>query len=438
MTRNTDSKHQSALDSECQIIYQYLRQHTALSSPPETVKEFQNLFLPATERDRQISQALEKIFASDKQYFHGFLSHCCYSVLDCWADSSDTTLPVSQLLDTFTAFAQTQTYDRRRKHLARTIADYQQTEPYLQLKAVAAIIEPQTPAKLDSANLANNGTYSKSDRHSQTTLSNYISRYTYLYQHFLPHDSPPHLTRFIQQLQEQRQRDFEIQLSKHIIYRFRLKQLAQMKLLSKGAGKMITKVDNPSLLSERAFKVAWQQYLKKTENHTMLERSQRFVAENKFRSSCSEFKQDLYSFLTYNIKPKNSAYQFNRQLKQKLAEIFPQSDAKPLNKSLILQTCRQLISFLIVDSSQPNSKARFAELTANLGTAVAADILVKIVLICPESKIDLAKKIGAIVIHSQLEKAHDLPWLIKVLEHLSIAFSVYFGNFDLSLAKLSK
>ncbi len=438
MTRNTDSKQtQSALDSECQIIYQYLRQHTALSSPPETVKEFQNLFLPATERDMQISQALEKIFASDKQYFHGFLSHCCYSILDCWADSSATTF-LGQLLDTFTTFAQTQTYDRRRKHLARTIADYQQTEAYLQLKAVAVIIEPQAPTKLDSVNLASNGTSSKSDRQSQMTLSDYISRYTYLYRHFLPHDSPPHLTRFIQQLQEERQRDFEIQLSKHIIYRFRLKQLAQMKLLSKGAGKMITRADNPSLLSERAFKVAWQQYLNKIENHTMLERSQRFVAENKFRSSYSEFKQDLYSFLTYNIKPKNRTYQFNRQLKQKLAEIFPQSDAKPLNKTLILQTCRQLISFLIVDSNQPHSKARFAELTANLGTAVATAILVKIVLICPESKIDLAKKIGAIATHSQLEEAHAIPWLIKALEHLLVAFSIYFGNFDLSLAKLNR
>ena len=94
-----------------------------------------------------------------------------------------------------------------------------------------------------------------------------------------------------------------------------------------------------------------------------------------------------------------------------------------------MQTCRQLYSFLIVNSAVADRDDRFAELITNLGTAVML-ILTKIVLICPESKPDLEKKICSIVTRYQLQNVRNLPWLIKALEHLSIAFSIYFGKID--------
>ncbi|HEY9770626.1 MAG TPA: hypothetical protein V6C71_19410 [Coleofasciculaceae cyanobacterium] len=34
----------------------------------------------------------------------------------------------------------------------------------------------------------------------------------------------------------------------------------------------------------------------------------------------------------------------------------------------------------------------------------------------------------------QLQNIQDARWLIKSLEHLLIAFSIYFGNIDVSIA----
>ncbi|MEY4519887.1 MAG: hypothetical protein RLZZ499_2487, partial [Cyanobacteriota bacterium] len=178
------------------------------------------------------------------------------------------------------------------------------------------------------------------------------------------------------------------------------------------------------------------QYVGKIEqNSTLLERSQRFVAENKYRPTYQVFKQDLHHFLANNIKPRNNTYQFSRLLEQKLVDIFPQANEKPLNQTQILQTCRQLFSFLIPAPTLNNNRDQFAELVANLGTAQTMMILIKITLICPESKADLEKKICLIATYYQHQTVQQNPWLLKSLEHLLIAFSIYFGKIDVSIAK---
>ena len=107
----------------------------------------------------------------------------------------------------------------------------------------------------------------------------------------------------------------------------------------------------------------------------------------------------------------------------------------PLNSTQILQTCRQLFSFLIVDPASSNDPERFVELVANLGTAQVMTILIKIALICPESKADLVRKICLVACHYRQQTVQEHPWLLKTLEHLLIAFSIYFGSVDVSIAK---
>ena len=209
-----------------------------------------------------------------------------------------------------------------------------------------------------------------------------------------------------------------------------------MKLLAKGAGKAISKADNPSLLSEKAFRIALKQYTGKIKNHnTIREQAQHFIAKNKLRHNYKEFKHDLCHFLTSGINPRNNTYKFKDRLKQKLSVIFIQSDNKSINRPIIRQTCRQLFSFLLVDPKVSKSPQKFADLIINLGTAQVMIILIKILLICPESKPDLEKKICLVVAHYQSQTVEDNLWLIKSLEHLLMAFSIYFGKVDVSLAK---
>ena len=441
MIRDIDGSANHTINSECSLVYEYLDQSAAIQSPSETIIKFQNLFKFATNEDIQVSQALENLISANKQQFDLFLSQCFYTILDRWLETSKSIDHVSELFEAIETIGITKSYDRRRKQLAQLIANYFLSEAYLQLKTIVAIINPHKTEQISLSNSSATDKISSNnndrDRHSISILNTYLVRYTYLYQYFLPPDiQADHLVSLFEQLQSNRQKDFEIMLSKHIIYRFRLKQLAKMKLMSKGAGKIISKAQNPSLLSEKAFRIALQQYIGKTDNNsTILERSQLFMAENKYRPTYKKFKQDLYCFLVSNIKPRNSTYRFNHRLKQKLRDIFAHSNDKPLNTTLILQTCRQLYSFLIVDPASNSNPSAFAELIANIGTAQVMMLLIKIALVCPDSKADLEKKIYLIVTHYQLQTVKEAPWLLKSLEHLLIAFSVYFGKIDISIAK---
>ncbi|MGL5793329.1 MAG: hypothetical protein ACRC06_02800 [Waterburya sp.] len=440
MTRDLDDSAKHSLTSASEIIYEYLYQFATTKSPSVVIQEFKNLLVQGKSENIQVNKTLEKIIFAygGQQQFDVILSHCCYLILDCWSNTPESLSYASELLKAFELVNHVRSYDRRRKQLIQLISNFQKTVAYCQLQAIITIINSQKSTEIVLSNaIVTNEVINSNGSIINTIVNNYLTRYIYLYQYFLPQNYQfEQLTKFIQKLQKQRQQDFEFQLSKHIIYRFRLKQMARMKLLSKGAGKIITKVDNPTLLSEAAFKVALQQYLGKIDDrHTVLQQSQRFLANNNLHISYQEFKQKLHQFLTFKIHSRHSNYNFKKQLEQKLEQIFPQSDPKPLNKSLILQTCRQLFSFLVTDPTNFSEPQKFRELTTNLGTAQAMLVLVKITLICPESQSDLAKKLSTIVTYYQLHNIQDATWLIKTLEHLLMAFSIYFGKIDVSVAK---
>lgn len=418
-----------------EVIYDDLSQCVNNQSPHIVIKKFKSLFFHGKSENPQVSIALEKIIFDSlgQQKFEEFLSHCCYLILDKWSSNPQSLSYSRELLESFDHLNQTQSYDRRRKHLIRLVALFRETIAYYQLTAIVTIINPTvttrhcSPEIIVTEEINNNG-----EEINNKILNNYLARYTYLYSYFLPLDLQfIQLRRLIENQQKQRQQAFELQLSKHIIYRFRIKQVAQMKLLSKGAGKIITKVNNPTLLSERAFKIAMQQYIGKiNQHHTLIQQCKRFVADNNLRDSYGIFKQDLQHLLTSNIQPRYHNYDFSNQLEQKLAQILPQSNNLPLNKNLILQTCRQLLRFLIGEPTACIDNQKLKELTTNLGTDQTMLILVKITLICPESRVYLYQKLTPLVTNYQFYRLENIQWLVKSLEHLLIAFSICFGKVD--------
>jgi hypothetical protein len=435
--RDIDSSAPQTIVQQHNLVHEYLRQGATKQTPPELIQKFQNLLQQARNENTQVSKALENIIFAEKSQFYTFLSQCFYTILAAWLNQPESRAYLGQLLGTLDVVCQSSSYNRGRKQLILLLKNYQQSESYEQLKLFIALIYPSKAIAQNSADsFVTNESTGNINSPATPIIKTYLIRYTYLYPYFLPQDLKiQHLIDQIEQLQKHRQQDFEILLSRHIIYRFRLKQLAKMKMMATSAGKMIMKVDNPSLLSEKAFQIALQQYVGKIErNSSILERSQRFVTENKYRPTYQVFKQDLHSFLVSNIQPRNSTYQFASLLEQKLVDIFPQANEKPLNQTQIIQTCRQLFSFLIPPPTL-NHRDQFAELVANLGTAQAMMILIKITLICPESKADLEKKICLIAKHYQHQTIQQNSWLLKSLEHLLIAFSIYFGKIDVSIVK---
>ena len=232
MIRDIDSSAGQTISQKHNVVYEYLRQSAAIQSPPELIQRFQNLLQSGRNEEVAVSQAFEKIIFADSKQFDLFLSKCFYTILACWLDEPQSAAYINRLLETLKIVSEGKSYDRRRKQLVQSIENYQQSQSYQQLELITSIIQPPE-AVTDLNNLSTNPSLASGSSLKTPKINSYLIRYPYLYQNLLPPELEiPRLTAQITALQNHRQQDFEIRLSKHIIYRFRLRQLAQMKLMN--------------------------------------------------------------------------------------------------------------------------------------------------------------------------------------------------------------
>jgi len=238
---------------------------------------------------------------------------------------------------------------------------------------------------------------------------------------------------FVKKLQAVRNKKFELNLAQHFIYRSRLVEIARAKQLSSGAGKILRKVANPTLLAHRDLQLVVKQYIKKIDaNGTLYDLAQRFILENKGKITYLQFKLNLIEYLAYGIVPRSSDYSLSLQLEDILKDLYYQSDGLKINESLILLTCRKLYQKIIIKKGSTSQEHQtLLELTTNLGTAQTAMLLIKIALICPSARVDLEVRLANLFIHYESRIVKKNLWLVKLLEHCRVTISIYFGEMNI-------
>jgi hypothetical protein len=102
----------------------------------------------------------------------------------------------------------------------------------------------------------------------------------------------------------------------------------------------------------------------------------------------------------------------------------------------MIRTCSGLFKFLVVDSLQFPDRDFYLDLIGNLGETKTVGLLLKIVLLCSKVKPSLEKRFSILFNHYESSHREGVPWLIKSLENLQVAFSIHFGAVDLSLFKI--
>jgi hypothetical protein len=423
--QNRDDLIWQSIYQEKSIIEKNLLEWLEYEKPEALIAKFTALFIEGNHKDDRVIQALDKVLLipQEQQKFSHLINFCCHLIIDRWLNNPEYVSFIPQLIEVFDLVKpQTKSYARLRGRLIQGIKKYKESELYCQLKFIVDII-------LDRE--------TNIDLEQNLLLRDLVTRYHCFYRHFLieylPITTEP---KFILAKSQEKEKQFEFKLYQYILYRARLIQLAKARQFSQGAGKVIRRIENPTLLSDKDFKIATDIYSGKLDGeHTLTQIAQKLVANNSLRHDYGHFKQELYRYLLYKIDTKNSNYPIDRYLKQKLEQIFPQSDSRQLNDSLILQTCRQLLSFLMKESSQ-TEPVTLVELIANLGTAQTIVLFVKIVAICPQAKPDLEMKLVTLFTHYRDAKVQDMLWLVKSLEHINIAFGLCFGKVDLSATKI--
>lgn len=392
------------------ILYNHLLYLARVESPSQLIERFRRLFIDGQGYlDPDIAEALDRIIASKvvEQRFNDILNRCCHILINHWQMSPDRRAAVPKLLGLF------------QSHFSKC------ANPRLQ-----KLVEMFTKSKqyLDLLRLFGPG---HGTPIIQSPLGELITRYPYLYTHcLLSEGSSVESQRTIQQLQFQRQRQMEINLSRYAAYLVR--QLARQSDPT-SATPIVQPVRNPTLLSDRELFVSLQQFVGKVEgSSTYRDLAQGFLTHTYKAPSYLTFKKGLYEYLIASIETDYGKHKFNYRLYEKLSNTFPQCDSQKVNNILLMQTCRQLFNFLVVESTQRPEHFVFVDLISNLGPVRTTGLLLKIVLLSHHVRPDLEKRFAILFNHYESQVVDEIRWLVKSLENLNVALITNFGDVDLS------
>ncbi|GAL94243.1 MAG: hypothetical protein DWQ51_13535 [Microcystis wesenbergii TW10] len=403
---------------EEQVLYDYWLDRVRTDSPEELIEDFRRLFIEGRGyQEAPIYLALERLVkAKDAEIrFYYFFNRCCHILVNRWQMQSTcqpAILELVSLLDNLPSPGPG--HYSTANTLRHLVKKFTLSDDYVKLQRLARIISSQ---------------YSEETAPCVGTL---INRYPYLYDHCLLSDESPREQRqTVRRIKVKTERCFEVNLSHYVTYQVRLGQVAHTPKTSEEAGRIIQPVKNPTLLNDKELNRALKYYVSPIEgNYTYKALSQNFLANTVYSSTYKDFKNDLYDYLITPVD--HGKGQFNKKLYDVLQNTLPQWDQQKPSEFLILRTSSQLFNYLVVESSQKPDHYIFIDMITNMGVTRTVGLLLKLVLVCPKVKPHLDKRFSILFNHYEGFSRDQVPWLVKSLESLQVAFSIHFGKADLS------
>ncbi|TVU52374.1 MAG: hypothetical protein EA414_17870 [Arthrospira sp. PLM2.Bin9] len=423
-------RHNRPTSPEEQELYNHWLEQVETQSTDILLERFRLLFIQGTGYpNHQIVQLMRKLLRAKhiEGDFNFIINRCCYILINRWHTHPERRQGIYRLVDLFDSqksvyTASSAIKSRYIQQLSYLVNNFRNSPQYQTMKRFAEVLcEPlqSSPSMIESQ-----------------PLRTLIPRYPYLYRYCLINDDSPYEhQQMIQTIKLQKQKKFELELSKYALYQMR--QNARSTKPQELTTTATIAVTNPTLLSNEELFFALQQFVGKVQgSNTYRDLAHRFISHTNDHQTFRDFKSDLYEYLSDN--PFKSSYlnrQFYEKLYKQLQNTIPQSDEQPFNEFLMLRTCSQLLNYLVVESPQKPQHFVFIDLIANIGPTFMVSLLLKIVLLCRQVKPSLEKRFSVLFNHYESSSTQGLQWLVKVLENLNVALTTNFGKVDLSFIR---
>ncbi|MEM1169081.1 MAG: hypothetical protein AAGJ08_08420 [Cyanobacteria bacterium P01_H01_bin.35] len=418
-----------------QYIYNHFIKLIDLESSEEIIERFRILFINGSGYpDREVAKALERIIAllQVEEEFNFILNRCCHIVINRkrpYNYKRDVLLDLIKLFDSIENKPQNRYYgSRSSKKLFDLVRSFTTSEQYLTLKRFAELINQEARS------------YRNSHSALAQPLRTLIPRYPYLYQHCLiTSDNSYEHQQAIKNMQRQKQKKFEIDLSHYLTHQIRHGVITTSKFqdskFTESSCENTNKIQNPTLLSDGELLSAIRQFVGKVENgKNYQDYAKSFLTHVRQPQSYGCFKESFYEYLSssFDVDSRYVKHQFKNKLYKQLKNTMPHNDDKKFNDFLLMRTCNQMLGFLVVESIQKPQHFLFLNLMANMGPIATTSLLLKIVLVCYRVKPYLEKRFAILFNHYEASRREAVIWLVKALENIQVALTTNFGRIDLS------
>ncbi|HEY9671626.1 MAG TPA: hypothetical protein V6D11_09300 [Waterburya sp.] len=190
---------------------------------------------------------------------------------------------------------------------------------------------------------------------------------------------------------------------------------------------------NPTYLGDGVLRLI-QKILKKRGRFSYASLARIFLNQTQ-RIRYKDFKQNLLNYLLFSSDDPGLAEIIKSQLTSPLNTLYQSYHDQTWDDDLLLRTAKRLIEyFTTIDKKHPSRL--FILLMAQGKSLHLAIILLKIVLLCPQSHTHLECCLAQLVQHYKNKPEVECQWLIDFLEVIQLTLTIYVEDVRYNLVKM--
>jgi hypothetical protein len=388
------------------LLYDHWQYWRKQESPHELIGRFRSLFLDVSSYpDSAVAGALLNLSEQEtaEREFKYVLNRCCYTLINLWYTQPRDHWAIPELIKLFDDLPPVAATTPQARRVYGLVREFAQSEQYAALVRLQQVMAPQRETDVAAAI-------------AEQPLAHRIRHYPFLYDNsLLTKDSGQEQKQNVGDLRRRAETDLGIRLARYH---------AQRQVPGKA-------VVNPTLLDPAGLDGALSFYTGKVNGRTHRDQARWFATYSKTVRSFRDFKEEFVDYLIHPIaaaEPKYSGNHFTRNLRQYLRETLAEFDDQPLNSFILVETCRRLLNFLVVDSPQRPVFRNFRHLVNDVGHALTMGLLLRLVLFCSAAKPWLERCFSVLFNVHERRTCKEVPWLVTSLEHANVALITNFGD----------
>ncbi|HIK50287.1 MAG TPA: pentapeptide repeat-containing protein [Oscillatoriales cyanobacterium M59_W2019_021] len=418
MTRNifqSDSQQSNSLDDRSakftpseahDVICDYMLTTIKTRSPDEVLSRFKQLFIEEDKlEDSQLVDALNSFVKfREKQEFTHTLKRCCYILINNLHASRNSQY-VLELIKTFDRVIDSNSPLPPSWNLIRTwIVSFVESSDYQDLKNFVSPIIGL-------------------DRQKFGKEKSWSHRYTsYLL-----------VSQSLDANNSEEQREFSRSLSKQLRDRFKF-DLAMYTARSESPASRSQTLTNPTKLGNAAISLI-KQIVSKHNLFRYAEQA-RLWLESVENLNYKEFKKQFQDYAILSSVEDSLTQALKSKLSEKLDTLYSNHDLEPIDRDLILRTCKRSVEFFTIENGKDPSLL-FILLTNGGNPIALAIILLKIVLLCDSTRTHLEICIAKLIQYYENYPESECQWFINFLEIFNLIFTIYTENIRYDLVKVT-
>ena len=380
-------------------IFNFLLDIVKKWPPEEVLLEFKRLFLYSVDsvEPTVVEAVYEIVFSNDEAEFRNTIKRCCYILVNNW-DAGRHYKPIQELVQTFPNLKYTEsTISHTLKRLRVWVEQFANSEDYEELKLFAA-------------------------RYDEPQGGPWASRYTtYLL-----------VPQFIDLKNPIEQREAARALSKELRDRFKF-DLAMYIARSQTPSVPDRLPRNPTALGDDVLRLIKTIVARRGPfSHASLAN---IFLDQIQQLNYYEFKRSLLKYLIFSVEYNDYVEALKNKLTDRLELLYEDYNFSAVNDALILRTCNRVIEYLTSENRQEPSSL-FVLLLSQGNPMTLVVILLKIILICKNSRTHLESRIADLIRYYEDFPEDECNWVVNFLEIFNVTFAIYAENVEYNLIKM--